>query len=206
MNKKMTKEEANQYCKEMIFKYLEVDNFYSYMDWVKTNGHVFFTTLEKWIEFARDNLSKEEAHQFVSKAAPLLPFDANEVKEKEELTAKVVEMAKKVSNKDATIYDIKDEVSPSLTQFITMVKEATFRLKLVSKSDFRRILDYYWDVKNYKKYNSITISYPDLKDDEVKKVKEFMDSYNVPANNITFKEAYKACRNRGIINKNNKNR
>lgn len=206
MGRTINKEEKIDICKEIIFEYLTKDNVYSFVEFANCKSKTGFNTMNNWLIFAKENLSSSDYNRFYHKVFILEPKeDGSDIKEKEELKVKLLKMAEEITFNRATFFDVIDTITPSLSDYMSMLHELRYHYKELGMGYYSNNLKYYKAIKNYNIDNSYSISFPNLSEEDVDKILMFIAKYNLPVNNITLKEAYKSCKLRGIIDKNNTN-
>lgn len=178
---------------EIAKRYLENDDLYDICKFAKRNDAI--DSLDKWLVFAKEHLTKEEYELFVKKA---LPFEPEE--EKEELKQKTIDLANRVFQKKAGLIEIIDELTPFASQYIYMVKLLRFTYKEVPPYVFNKNLEFYESVQSYNsKHLGFSTRFPNLTPEEDTMLKEIVEQRGLKLNDTTYCEAYKYAKRRGLI-------
>ena len=180
----------------VIKKFLENKDLYDFPKFCELNSITNVYKISEWIGFVKENLSKSECEMFIEK---VLPFETKDVEKNEELKHKVSQMAVKVFNHEAGLIDIIDEITPSINQYIYMVKQLRFNYKMVGARVFNDNAKYCDSVKFFIKSENLDMEFASLSVEEREKVKKIVSDRKLPLNNTTYYEAYRYAQRKEII-------
>ena len=191
-----------QKSREILMKYLEKPDVVDYLAFAGRFDEFSGRTLDSWVKCAKNYLSQEDYEKFYARVFPL---DAD-TPENEELKDRLVSVARRISMGRAGIYDVIEELDMSMERYIYLLRQLTYRHKVLNASCYRSNGDYYNNLASYTKPANLTSSFPTLGKDMHNKLVEFVEEHNLPLNNYTYTEAYKAFKMRGIITFNKVNK
>jgi len=197
--------ESKEKIMEILTKYMERENLHDFKTYAVNQGIYGMHKMEKWVEFAKENLSKEEFARFYSRIHPLEPsLIKDDTKAKEELKKRVVTLANDIPGGIVTIFDVFDRITPSLFEYMTMLRECTYKYKILSQSVYKAASQWFEERTSYCKPLKLGSKFINLTDEEEKGLHEFIEEYGLPVNDITYRDAYYYHKYRGLIKSNSR--
>lgn len=201
-------EESKQNNLKIIQGYMETEKCFDILLYAKkpTNGAtpVLNKKFHKWLEFAKENLSKEEYAKFVKKALPFEAYgDDSNIQEKEEFKLKVENLAMRVFKNEANLIEIYDEIGPDIAKYMYMLKQLRFRYNSIAAHVYTKNSDYCYEACRYN-YRGVSsnLEFVNLSDEQRKKIKKIISDRDMPFNDITYNAAYRYALRKGIVSLN----
>ena len=199
----MAKKADSKEVLAIIAKYMEKDNIHDFKTYAISQGVYGMNKLEKWEDFAKENLSAEEFARFYARIHPLEPsLLKNDAKEKEELKRRVVSLTNDIPGGIVTLFDVIDRITPSLFEYMTMIRECTYKYKIISPSVYSAAIQWFDARTSYAKPLKLGSKFLHLTDEEEKGLHEFIEEYGLPVNDVTYRDAYYYHKYRGLIKSN----
>ena len=132
-----------------IQDFLDNTRNYDYESFVKTKELVI-RDVNQAAKFAYEHLGKEVYEQFMDKALPFESyFYQDSGKEKEELKERISKVALGVKHKTANLIDIIDVGCRNLYQYIAMVRQLSYKYKMLPATAYIENAEYLRVVGNY---------------------------------------------------------
>lgn len=198
------KVESEEKVIEILNKYMEKENIHDFKTFALSQKFYGMNTLEKWEAFAKEHLSEEEYARFYARVHPLEPsLIKDDRKEKEELKRRVVDLANDIPGGIVTVFDVIDRITPSIFEYMTMLRECTFRYKILSQSVYNSALKWFDARTSYNKPLQLGTKFLNISEEDEKGLHEFIKEYNLPVNDVTYRDAYYYHKYRDLIKINN---
>ena len=189
--------ETKNRCIKLVERYINNDKIFDFIRYAVANDVSVLRNIDSWVDFVKNNCSKEMYNKFMAKAMPFVNEDGSE---NEELKNRVRSMAYRIFTKNAGLFDVVKEITPSMNQFAYMMKQLRFYYKITPSYLYDETVKFCARTGAYDNPKAVfNYDIANLSEASNKKIIEFVKSIGMLLNNITYYEAYKYLSRKGEI-------